>query len=96
MVITLTPEIEQALVEAAEEQGISPERLALTRLHESFVKPTVTEPEPATGETLFDSLQGLIGVLDSSKLVPGGAQMSKNSSQKFTEILLQKRKTNHL
>ena len=32
MVITLTPEIEQALVEAAQQQGVPPERLALTRL----------------------------------------------------------------
>lgn len=96
MVITLTPEIEQALVEATQQQGVPPERLALTRLRECFVKPTVAEPEPATGETLFDSLQRLIGVLDSSQKIPGGAQMSKNSSQKFTEILLKKRKTNHL
>lgn len=94
MVITLTPEIERALVKAAQQQGVSPARLALTRLYESFIEPSIVEPAPATGETLFDSLQGFIGVLDSSKQIPGGAHMSKNTGQKFTELMLQKRKTN--
>jgi hypothetical protein len=96
MVITLTPEIEHALVKAAQQQGVPPERLALAKLHESFIEPSIVEPAPATGETLFDFLQGFIGVIHSGEKIPGGAQMSTNSGQKFTELLRQKRKTNRL
>lgn len=37
MVITLSPELEAALNEAAKEQGITPEALALTALRERFL-----------------------------------------------------------
>jgi hypothetical protein len=101
MVITLTPEIEQALNELAKKQGTTIEILAVKTLQErlflSKPKPLVRKSRTRHPQsTLADFLDGYVGVFDSSELVKGGAQMSKNTSKKFGEILLEKRRQGKL
>jgi hypothetical protein len=95
MTITLSPEIERALTEQAERLGTTPELLALDSLRERFVAPSVPEETPQEG-TLYDFLQGYIGVIHSSEYVPGGAQMSKDTGRKFAEGMLKKRQAGKL
>lgn len=97
MTITLTPDIEQILNEQAQQQGLSPERLALQILKERLAvafnkrwSPNIVEPKRTNKKNLMTFLAGRIGVLDSSKYIKGGAQMSEKSGQKFSAILLEK------
>ena len=96
MEITLTPEIEMALTEQAQQRGMTPEQLALESLRQHFV---ITNQNmsgvPLTG-TLADFLAGSIGVLHSSEYVPGGAKLSEVKSTAFTEALLKKRQQGRL
>lgn len=96
MMITLTPDVEQALTEYARQQGTTPENLALESLREQFVRTTSKKRQPKVKGTLFDFLGPAIGILHSSEHVPGGAQMSIASGRKFTEVLLKKRQQNQL
>ncbi len=96
MTITLTPDIENALVEQAKEHGTTPEKLALESLRERFVDPT-EEGAPIDGaETLADYLADHIGVIHSSEHVPGGARMSENTGKKFAEGMVEKRRRGKL
>lgn len=90
MEITLTPEIEGALVEQADQRGTTPEHLALETLRERFVKP-VEQELPGGAETLADLLNGYIGVLHSAERVPGGARMSEDTGHKFAKGMIKKR-----
>ena len=45
MTITLTPEIETALADQAQKEGVAPEQLALNGLRTLFVRPTLTPDE---------------------------------------------------
>jgi len=101
MVITLTPEIEQALNELAEKQGTTIESLALNTLRERLFVPKAkpirrTTNKQQSAKTLADLLTGYIGVIDSSEFIKGGAQMSINTGKKFTDILLEKRRQGKL
>jgi hypothetical protein len=86
MVITLTPDLENALAERARKLGTTPEALALASLRERFAP----APPPKLQGTMADYLKDFIGVLHSSEFVKGGAQLSKDSGKKFTAILLKK------
>lgn len=82
--ITLPPEIEGPLIEAAHKQGITPEQLALDALRNLF--------GPAGGEeTLFDFLRDHIGVLEGSE-----DSLSEDCGRRFTDALEEKRKRGHL
>jgi hypothetical protein len=83
MIITLTPDIEQALVVEARKLGRTPEQLALDSLRERFLSPESDRLPAETQATLADFLRGHLGVLHSSEHVPGGARLSVNSGQKF-------------
>jgi len=103
MIINLTPDIEQILNKQAQLQGISPERLALQILKERLavafnkrLKPKLVKPKPVNKKNLMTFLSGRIGVLDSSKYIKGGAQMSEKSAQKFSAILLDKHRQGKL
>jgi hypothetical protein len=96
MNITLTPEIERALVEEAHRLGTTPESLAIESLRDRFLAPHPAEPAETPGETLADFLAGHIGVLDSSEHFPGGARMSEDTGRQFTDILLERRKQGRL
>jgi len=89
MIITLTPDIEQALAAEARKLGRTPEQLALDSLRERFLSPESEWP-PAQA-TLADFLRGHLGVLHSSEHVPGGARLSENSGQKFAAGLAAQR-----
>jgi len=91
MIIKLTPDIEQTLIEEARKLGTTPEQLALDSLRERFGL-REAPPYATTGqETLADFLRGHIGVLHSSEHVPGGARMSEDSGEKFTAGLVAQR-----
>jgi hypothetical protein len=92
--ITLTPELEKVVIEQAQQQGTTPELLALDKLNEQFL----SRPPAASSEegNLADYLGDFIGCLDSGELVPGGARMSENIGEKFAEGMMQKRNEGRL
>jgi hypothetical protein len=98
MVITLTPEIEQALNEYAEKQGTTIELLALSAIREKFLYQETVKEHTNTRkvETLADRLSPYIGIISSSEIISGGANMSVDSSKKFVAGLLQKQKQGRL
>jgi hypothetical protein len=91
MIIELTPDIAQALAEAARNLGTTPEQLALDSLRERFVGREALPSPVKEPETLAHFLRGHIGVLHSSEHVPGGAWMSEASGKKFAAGLLAQR-----
>ncbi len=91
MIITLTPDIEQALAAEARKLGLTPEQLALESLRERFLSPE-SDMSPAGEEaTLADFLRGHLGVLHSSEHVPGGARLSEDTGRKFATGLITQR-----
>lgn len=96
MIITLTPDLEQALREQAQKKGTTPELLALESLREQFVAPVGSTPPDGEAATLADFLSGHIGVIHSSEQVPGGARMSENSGSKFAAGMVEKRQRGRL
>ena len=101
MVITLTPDIEQALNEIAERQGTTVEFLALKTLRERLFTSAPQSVAPQSKKrhapnTLADLLTGYIGVLDSSELAKESGHLSKNTSRMFADILLEKRRRGRL
>ena len=93
MTITLPPELEQAVAERANEQGTTPQLLALDELRRSFPPKSSF---PAEEGSLADFLGEFIGCLHSGEQVPGGAQMSTDSGKKFAAILSKKRQEGKL
>jgi len=87
MIITLTPDIEQALTVEAPKRGRTPEQLALDSLRDRFLFPNTDLSLPSEQTSLADFLRGHIGVLHSSEHVPGGARLSENSDRKFASGL---------
>lgn len=85
--ITLPPELEQVVTEQAQQQGTTPELLALERLHQQFLSDPIMPVSLETG-TMADFLSEFIGCIDSREIVPGGANLSEDPGQKFTELLL--------
>jgi hypothetical protein len=94
--ITLTPDLERALAEAAQRQGITPEMLAREFLRERLLPAGEPVPEQLESMTLAESLADFIGVLDSGEYVPGGAHLSERTGERFAELLLEKRRQGHL
>ncbi|MEZ4711970.1 MAG: hypothetical protein R3A44_32590 [Caldilineaceae bacterium] len=94
MELTLTPDIENAIIEQAIQKGIPPQQLALEGLRKLFI-PAIEDVEKSP-PTLADFLSGYIGVLHSSEFVEGGAQLSENTGAKFTQMMRQKRAQDRL
>ncbi len=89
MELTLTPDIENALTELASQKGMTPQKLALEGLRKLFVPASDhAEEHPPT---LADFLNGYIGTIRSSEFIEGGAQLSENTGDEFTQLMLQKR-----
>ena len=81
LVLELTPDVESALRKQAEQQGTTPEILAVQTLHERF-----TAPPPGLGEqSAYEALKPLIGVLHSGK-----SDLSQNTGERFTKIVAEK------
>lgn len=95
MTITLPAEIERKLIEQAGRLGTSAEALAIQALRERYAAPADGE-QPASQESLADFLGDSIGCISSDEFVPGGARMSDDASNKFTEGLLERRKQGRL
>ncbi|MDQ6925647.1 MAG: hypothetical protein M3154_05350 [Candidatus Eremiobacteraeota bacterium] len=91
MEITLTSDIEQALLEQAQRRGITTEQFALETLRQQFVYSTQSESSAEAQGTLADFLAASIGVLHSNEHVPGGARMSEATSEEFAKWLTEKR-----
>ncbi len=87
--ITLTPDLETALVRRAETQGTTPERLALDGLRQLYGMPEPDEagPQEEAGETLFDFLKGQVGTIAGST-----EALSENGGVRFAEGLAEKHK----
>lgn len=95
MIIDFTPEQEQALDEAARRQGTTPESLVVIAV-ERLLAPGEKEASKPTPGSLAEFLEGYAGVFDSRDWIPGGARLSENTSEKFTDILVEKRAQGHL
>jgi len=67
MEITLTDEIEKALVAEAKERGTTPEQLAIESLRREFVHPVQGNNPAEEQGTLADYLSDCIGTLHSSE-----------------------------
>jgi hypothetical protein len=94
MNINLPPEIEQAVVDQAREQGTTPELLVIDSLRERFLlPPSLSAP---TEGTLADFLGKHIGILHSGEHISGGARMSEDSGKKFAAGMRKKRQQGHL
>ena len=94
MQLTLTPDIENAITKQAAQKGVTPQQLALEGLRKLFI-PTAEETAEKPS-SLADFLYGYIGVLRSSELVEGGAQMSENTGNKFAQLMMKKRQQDQL
>ena len=96
MVITLTPDLEQAIVEQARRQGISPEQIAIASLRKQFITTVRDERKVDAPGALFDFLVGYIGVLHSSQEIAGGAQLSNKTGKRFAAGMVKKREQRRL
>jgi len=93
--ITLPPELEQVLTEQAQQQGTTPELLALDKLRGLF-QPSL-ETQASSGEgSMADFFSEFIGTIHSSEIVPGGANLSENTGRKFKDIMLKKHQAGKL
>ena len=84
--ITLPPEIEAPLADAARKKGMTPESLAVETLRQHF-----SPSDPDQTETLYDYLAGYIGAVEGT-----GEALSENCGEKFTDWLVEKRKAGRL
>ena len=94
MELTLTPDIETAIKAQADQEGTTPEQLALEGLRKLFVQSANQTDEAET--SLEDFLNGYIGVIHSGEQIEGGANMSEETGAKFTQLLVQKRDQDQL
>lgn len=86
--IILPPEVEVSLKEAARQQGTSPELLAVACLRQRYGPDSDADNSTSGSANLAEFLGDYVGAIQSGERIPGGAQMSKNSGEKFTELLL--------
>jgi len=86
--ITLPPELEKIVTERAQQQGTTPELLAIDGLREKFAPSSPAMP--STEGTMADYLGEFIGCFDSRKIAPGGAALSEDTGRKFKELILKK------
>lgn len=96
MKLTLTADIENALIEAANQQGTTPETIALDCLRQRFASQKEAHSPVEAGSSLADFLSGHIGVIASGEQIPGGACLSEKSGQKFTAELLKQQQQERL
>ena len=93
--ITLSPELEEAVIAEAAQQGTTVELLTLDVLHERFLKPSSRKQVPV-GATLADALGDYIGAIDTREKYPEGSTLSENTGRKFAKLMVGKRKRGKL
>lgn len=93
--ITLTPDLEEAIVERAKRQGTSEELVTLDALNREFLsRPSpIKLPENAT---LADALGDYIGCIDTSDKYPGGSTNSMDIGKKFAQAMVEKHRRGKL
>ena len=98
MQLTLTSDIADALIEAAQQQGTTPEILALSCLQQIFLgtnlaleKRSTQTMSDASEPSLADFLEGYIGVLSSSEDATPKTMPTNQSASSFAQHLIQKR-----
>jgi hypothetical protein len=91
LTITLTPELEKAATERAEQQGTTAELIALDSLRRQLLPAPSASSSPDREGSLADFLGDFVGCLHSSENIPGGAQMSTDSSKKFAKGMMKNR-----
>jgi hypothetical protein len=84
--ITLPPDVEGPLAEAARRRGTTLELLAIDCLREIFV-PSARSDEPATSGTLFEFLVGYAGTVDGTT-----EALSEETGRRFVEGLIEKQR----
>ena len=97
MVLTLTisPEIETAMIDYAKTSGLEPEEIVLNTLREKFISgttPISNTPLPS-GDSLFDALGDYVGAIRSSATT---SDASEHIGNVLTEILIDKKRQKHL
>lgn len=91
MELSLPPNLERALTEAARRQQTTPERLALRKLHDAFAPPGAEDATSPNDNSLADFLGEHIGALRSSERIAGSTDLSERTGEKFAEHLASKR-----
>ncbi|HZG43483.1 MAG TPA: hypothetical protein VEY93_11005 [Longimicrobium sp.] len=89
MAIQLPPDLEEALDVVARRRGTTPDSFVENLVRRELS--TSAEAEPAPPGSLAEFLEGYAGVFDSREFIPGGAGMSENTGEQFTDVLVEKR-----
>ncbi len=93
--ITLPPELEQAFSEQAEQQGTTPELLALDVLYKWGACASFPAELPQ-GATLADALADYIGAVSTRDKYPTGSTLSENTGRKFAAGMMKKHQAGKL
>jgi hypothetical protein len=87
------PRLQQALDDAAREQGTTAEELAVTLLSDLLLPSSAaTEAEPAIpqGRSLADRIAYYIGAVDSGEYAASGARPSERTGTEYGRLLLKR------
>ena len=87
--ITLPPELEQIVIQRAQQQGTTPELYLLAELRERYLPKATPDTTPQEG-SMADFFEGYAGTVNSREIVPEGAPLSQDTGRKFKELMLQK------
>jgi hypothetical protein len=88
--ITLPPELEQIVIERAEQQGTIPELYLLDELRGRYLPERPSENNEQDNETMADFFEGYAGTVNSREIIPNGVHLSQDTGRKFKELMLQK------
>lgn len=80
IIVIIPPDLESKLILAAQQHGVSPQAFALERVRAALAEPT-----------LLDAWQGFIGVVEGT-----GEAFSENTSDRFSEAMLEKKRVGRL
>jgi hypothetical protein len=89
MTIQLPPDLEEALDQVVRRRGTTRDSFVENLVRRELS--TAAEAEPAPAGSLAEFLEGYAGVFDSREFIPGGARLSENTGEQFTDILAEKR-----
>lgn len=81
MIVVIPPELESKLRQVAQQNGVAPEEYALERVREAL----------NLSKTLFDAWQDVIGRVEGN-----GEANSENTSERFGQAMVEKKRTGHL
>jgi len=85
LTINLSPELEQAVQEQAQQQGTTSEQIVIDSVQKMY---PLTLPIEAEGDgTLADYWWDYIGSIDSSEKMTGGANLSSDTGRRFATLM---------